>query len=247
MGAGRVRSDPAVLRPATEPFQPDGGLRVLGGSLGHAVIKRLRWPPEHRVVEAPARVFTTRSASSQAFSRRELDCDVVVVIREQGPAANGMPELHALTPSLQVLQKRGYAVALVTDGRMSGASGAIPAAIHVTPESVHAGPIPKVQDGDVVRVDTYRARSTCLSTPSSSPLASPSPRREPRRSIGTGRELFATLRAAVGRADEGAHVFASLAHAAVEPDAYDHEHLPVDARHRRGSDVSPMTDNYADR
>jgi phosphogluconate dehydratase len=201
--------DPAVLRPASDPFAADGGLRVLGGSLGHAVIKVSAVAPEHRVVEAPVRVFTDQVGFLQAFSRRELDRDVVVVIREQGPSANGMPELHALTPSLGVLQKRGYAVALVTDGRMSGASGAIPAAIHVTPESVHAGPISKLRDGDVVRVDSVAGRLDVLVDEHEFAERLPSPRIT-EDGVGTGRELFASMRAAVGRADEGAHVFASL-------------------------------------
>lgn len=202
-------ADPDVLRPATNPFAPDGGLRVLRGTLGHAVIKVSAVAEKDRVVEAPARVFTDQVGFLQAFSRRELDRDVVVVIREQGPSANGMPELHALTPSLGVLQKRGYAVALVTDGRMSGASGAIPAAIHVTPESVHAGPISKIQDGDVIRVDSTTGRLDVLVDDDELAARIPS-RRVTEDGIGTGRELFASMRAAVGRADEGAHVFPTL-------------------------------------
>lgn len=201
--------DPAVLRPAHDPFTPDGGLRVLRGSLGHAVIKVSAVAEKDLVVEAPARVFTDQVGFLQAFSRRELDRDVVVVIREQGPSANGMPELHALTPSLGVLQKRGHAVALVTDGRMSGASGAIPAAIHVTPESVHAGPIAKVMDGDVIRLDARAGRLDLLVDEDELARRLPSPRVS-ETGVGTGRELFAPMRAAVGRADQGAHVFASL-------------------------------------
>ena len=182
--------DPAVLRAADDPFTVDGGLRVLGGTLGHAVIKVSAVADEHRVIEAPARVFTDQVGFLQAFSRRELDRDVVVVIREQGPSANGMPELHALTPSLGVLQKRGYAVALVTDGRMSGASGAIPAAIHVTPESVHAGPISKIQDGDVIRVDSLTGRLDVLVDEDEFAARVPSPRVS-EEGVGTGRELFA--------------------------------------------------------
>jgi phosphogluconate dehydratase len=207
--APRVSGDLDVLRPADDPFAVDGGLRVLGGTLGHAVIKVSAVAEKDRVVEAPARVFTDQVGFLQAFSRRELDRDVVVVIREQGPSANGMPELHALTPSLGVLQKRGYSVALVTDGRMSGASGAIPAALHVTPESVHAGPISKIVDGDVVRVDSLTGRLDVLVDDAEFARRIPSPRVSP-EGVGTGRELFASLRAAVGRADEGAHVFGSL-------------------------------------
>jgi phosphogluconate dehydratase len=205
--------DRDVLRPASDPFAPDGGLRMLRGSLGSAVIKVSAVAEEHRVVEAPARVFTDQVGFLTAFSRRELDRDVVVVIREQGPSANGMPELHALTPSLGVLQKRGYAVALVTDGRMSGASGAIPAAIHVTPESVHAGPISRVRDGDVVRLDANTGTIDVLVDPVELASRQPAMRAAPEE-YGTGRELFHALRTAVGRADEGAHVFATLARTA---------------------------------
>jgi phosphogluconate dehydratase len=201
--------DHTVLRPATEPFSPDGGLRVLRGSLGHAVIKVSAVAEEHKVVQAPARVFTDQVGFLQAFSRRELDRDVVVVIREQGPSANGMPELHSLTPSLGVLQKRGYAVALVTDGRMSGASGSIPAAIHVTPESVHAGPIARVRDGDVIRLDALAGTIEVLVDPDEFAARTPAVRVAPEE-YGTGRELFHALRSAVGRADEGAHVFSTL-------------------------------------
>jgi phosphogluconate dehydratase len=218
--------DPTVLRPATDPFAADGGLRVLRGTLGHAVIKVSAVADEHKVVEAPARVFTDQVGFLQAFSRRELDRDVVVVIREQGPSANGMPELHALTPSLGVLQKRGHAVALVTDGRMSGASGAIPAAIHVTPESVHAGPISKIQDGDVIRVDARTGRLDVLVDEEEFAARLPS-QRVSEEGIGTGRELFAPMRAAVGRADEGAHVFASLGR------QYDHTTAAVTAEETR--------------
>ena len=201
--------DRDVLRPAHDPFEPDGGLRLLRGTLGQAVIKTSALAEEHRVVEAPARVFTDQVGFLQAFSRRELDRDVVVVLREQGPSANGMPELHALTPSLGVLQKRGYAVALVTDGRMSGASGSIPAAIHVTPESVHAGPIAKLRDGDVVRVDAVTGRLDVLVDEAEFADRLPAPR-VTEEGVGTGRELFGAMRSAVGRADEGAHVFGAM-------------------------------------
>jgi phosphogluconate dehydratase len=204
-------SDPSVLRPALDPFEPDGGLRLLRGSLGQAVIKTSAVAPEHQVVEAPARVFADQVGFLQAFSRRELDRDVVVVIREQGPSTNGMPELHGLTPSLGVLQKRGYAVALVTDGRMSGASGSIPAAIHVTPESGHGGPISRLRDGDVVRLDSRAGRLDVLVDPAEFEAREPARRGVTTDGVfGTGRELFGWMRSAVGRADEGAHVFAQL-------------------------------------
>jgi phosphogluconate dehydratase len=199
-----------VLRPAHEPFAPDGGLRVVRGSLGHAVIKVSAVSDDNLVVEAPARVFSDQTAVLEAFSRRELDRDVVVVVRDQGPSANGMPELHQLTPSLSVLQKRGHRVALVTDGRMSGASGAIPAALHVTPEAVHGGPIARLRDGDLVRLDAVAGTLDVLVDEADwlSRTGAPPSHQEHH---GTGRELFAAMRRAVGRADEGAHVFGPLA------------------------------------
>jgi phosphogluconate dehydratase len=198
--------DTAVLRPAATPFAPDGGLRVLDGSLGRAVIKVSSVAADQRLVEAPARVFTDQASFLVAFSRGELDTDVVVVIREQGPSANGMPELHALTPSLSALQKRGHAVALVTDGRMSGASGSIPAAIHVTPESVHGGPIARLRDGDLVRLDAVAGRLDVL-VDDATWRSREVPVGDAPVARGTGRELFGALRAAVGPADRGAHVF----------------------------------------
>jgi phosphogluconate dehydratase len=214
--ASRESSNTDVLRPATRPFAPDGGLRVLDGSLGRAVIKVSSVAPEQRVVEAPARVFTDQASFLVAFSRGELDQDVVVVLREQGPSANGMPELHALTPSLSALQKRGHAVALLTDGRMSGASGSIPAAIHVTPEAVHGGPIARLRDGDLVRLDADAGRLDVLVDPDAwrlrEPVVPP-----PAVHRGTGRQLFGALRAAVGPADRGAHVFGDALGADVEP------------------------------
>jgi phosphogluconate dehydratase len=214
--ASRESSNTDVLRPATRPFAPDGGLRVLDGSLGRAVIKVSSVAPEQRVVEAPARVFTDQASFLVAFSRGELDQDVVVVLREQGPSANGMPELHALTPSLSALQKRGHAVALLTDGRMSGASGSIPAAIHVTPEAVHGGPIARLRDGDLVRLDADAGRLDVLVDPDTwrlrEPVVPP-----PAVHRGTGRQLFGALRAAVGPADRGAHVFGDALGADVDP------------------------------
>jgi phosphogluconate dehydratase len=205
--------DLEVLRPAHKPFAPDGGLRVVRGSLGHAVIKVSAVAEENLVIEAPVRVFTDQTAVLEAFSRRELDRDVVVVVRDQGPSANGMPELHQLTPSLSVLQRRGHRVALVTDGRMSGASGAIPAAIHVTPESVHGGPISRLRDGDVVRLDAVAGTLDVLIREADWLSRTPAPA-SAQEHHGTGRELFAAMRRAVGRADEGAHVFGPLARAA---------------------------------
>lgn len=198
--------DLEVLRPASDPFQADGGLRVLHGELGTAVIKTSAVAPEHRVVTAPAMVFDDQADFLAAFADGRCVSDLVAVIRYQGPAANGMPELHKLTPALGVLQDRGHRVAIVTDGRMSGASGKVPAAIHVTPEAALGGPLARVQDGDVITVDAVTGTLTIAVD------AAELARREatgsaPLDVTGTGRELFASFRAAVGSADTGASVF----------------------------------------
>jgi phosphogluconate dehydratase len=195
-----------VLRPVSEAFAPDGGLRMLAGNLGRAVMKVSSVTAANRLVEAPARVFASQDAFTAAFQAGQLNRDVVVVIRQQGPRANGMPELHGLTPALAVLMSRGHRVALVTDGRMSGASGKIPAAIHVTPEAAAGGPIGLLRDGDVIRVD---ADAGTLSTPAS--LVGRVPADAPASAaewVGTGRELFGALRDLVGRADHGASLYA---------------------------------------
>jgi phosphogluconate dehydratase len=200
--------DPAVLRPAAEPFAPEGGLRMVDGNLGRAVAKVSAVSHDHRVVEAPARVFDDQEALHEAFAAGELDRDVVVVVRYQGPRANGMPELHKLTPPLSVLLDRGHRVALVTDGRMSGASGAVPAAIHVSPEAAAGGPLSRVRDGDVIRFDVTAEKLQVL-VPDEEFAA----RRPDGRPLtgdewtGTGRELFAAFRQAVGPAERGARVF----------------------------------------
>jgi phosphogluconate dehydratase len=198
--APATTGDGTVLRPGADPFSADGGLRVLTGNLGEAVVKTSA--VAHRVVEAPAALFSTQEDVLAAFSRRELDRDVVVVLRHQGPRANGMPELHALTPSLTVLQRRGFQVALVTDGRMSGASGQVLAAIHVTPEAAVGGPLAKVRDGDLVRVD---AESGSLDV-----LVDDLEQREPELAhqdwTGTGRELFAALKQIARPASAGGGV-----------------------------------------
>jgi phosphogluconate dehydratase len=191
---GAASSDASVLRAGPDPFSPDGGLRLLAGNLGRGVVKVSAVPVEGRVVEAPAAVFATQQECLEAFSRRELDRDVVVVLRHQGPRANGMPELHQLTPSLTVLARRGHRVALVTDGRMSGASGQVLAALHVTPEAAHGGPLAKVRDGDVVRVDAVAGRLDLLVGDGelASRVAVEGPPDE--EWTGTGRELFTSLR-----------------------------------------------------
>ncbi len=207
--AGESRDD-RVLRPARAPFAPDGGIRVLDGPLGRAVIKVSAVKPEHRVVTAPARVFDAQADFLAAFERGELDCDHVAVVRHQGPRANGMPELHKLTPALGVLLDRGRRVALLTDGRMSGASGKVPAAIHCTPEAAAGGALGLLRDGDVVRVDADRGRLDVEAD-----LAARAPAEPPGAAVhGTGRELFAGFRGLVGPADSGASVFGELAGAA---------------------------------
>ena len=198
--------DTAILRPVAEPFQPSGGLRRLSGSLGTAVMKVSAVAPENRVVEAPVRVFSDQSAVREAFRAGELAGDVVIVVRFQGPRANGMPELHGLTPALSAMQARGQSVALVTDGRMSGASGKVPAAIHVCPEALDGGPIARLRDGDVVRVDGDAGTLDAVSADLASRDCAEADLSE--SAAGVGRELFATLRASVGSADAGASVFA---------------------------------------
>jgi len=195
--------DPSVLRPASDPFSADGGLKVVRGNLGRAVVKVSSVKSERRVIEAPAAVFDDQEDAMKAFKAGSLARDVVVVVRFQGPRANGMPELHKLTPALASLQDKGYRVALITDGRMSGASGAVPAAIHITPECASGGPLAKVRDGDVIRLDcnsgvlearvpeeTWNAR-----VPDTADLR--------RNAGGTGRELFAMFRANAAGAEQG--------------------------------------------
>ena len=200
-----------VLRPVDDPFDKDGGLRMLAGNLGRAVIKTSAVVPEQRLVEAPARVFGDQSEFQAAFEAGELSDDLVAVVRYQGPKANGMPELHKLITPLGVLQDRGHRVALVTDGRMSGASGKIPAAIHVTPEAAaDASPIARVRDGDMVRLDADAGTIEVLvdhAELAARPAAAP----PDRAFAGTGRELFESFRHAVGPADAGASIFGDAA------------------------------------
>jgi phosphogluconate dehydratase len=203
--------DTGVLRPASEPFRADGGLRVLTGNIGTATIKISAVPEDRLTVEAPAIVFDDQDGVKSAFERGELDRDFVAVVRFQGPRANGMPELHKLTPALGVLQSRGFRVALVTDGRMSGASGKIPAAIHVTPEASVGGVLAKIRDGDIVRVDAQAGtlevkvdKSTLDAREATAPdLAA--------NQHGLGRELFTLFRQSVGPADTGASVLGDAA------------------------------------
>ncbi|MEQ3626671.1 MAG: phosphogluconate dehydratase [Celeribacter sp.] len=202
-GAGHSLND-KILRPAADPFQKTGGLRQLDGNLGRGVMKVSAVAPERHVIEAPARIFHDQSDVKDAFKRGEFTADTVVVVRFQGPKANGMPELHSLTPTLAVLQDRGLKVALVTDGRMSGASGKVPSAIHVSPEAADGGPLARLRDGDIVRVDAVEGTLSVLAEDFDS--------REPvtadlsANKFGIGRELFEAFRQNVGPATAGAGV-----------------------------------------
>lgn len=198
--------DTAIVRPVSDPFSKEGGLRLLSGNLGRGVMKISAVKPEHHVITAPAAVFQEQEDFIAAFKRGELDRDVVVVVRFQGPSANGMPELHNLSPSISVLLDRGYKVALVTDGRMSGASGKTPAAIHVTPEAAKGGPLAYVQDGDVISVNAETGELKILVDEAA--LLARTPANVPASKPGFGRELFGWMRAGVGAADAGASVFA---------------------------------------
>ncbi len=212
--APRRSGDETVLRPVARPFSPDGGLKLLSGNLGRAVIKTSAVKPEHRRVEAPALVFNSQEELMAAFDRGKLRRDFVAVVRYQGPRANGMPELHKLTPLLGVLQDEGFKIALVTDGRMSGASGKVPAAIHVTPECLAGGPLAQVRDGDVILLDGERgvlevkvAASEWAARPLAAMESSDSQH-------GLGRELFSVFRANATGAEQGAISFAAPANVA---------------------------------
>ena len=201
----KVSLNDKIVRPLSDPFQENGGLSHLNGNLGTGVMKISAVAPEHRIVEAPARVFHSQDAAKDAFKAGELTGDVILVVRFQGPKANGMPELHSLTPFLQIMQGRGQKVALVTDGRMSGASGKVPSAIHVCPEALDGGPIAYLQDGDMVRVDAVAGTLEVLTegvfnrAPAQEDLS--------QNEVGVGRELFSAFRASVGSANQGASVF----------------------------------------
>ncbi|SFU43906.1 phosphogluconate dehydratase [Halomonas korlensis] len=202
--------DEDVLRPVANPFSPTGGLVVLDGNLGRGVIKISAVKQAHRVVEAPVKIFNDQNQVKAAFESGELDRDVIVVVRFQGPKANGMPELHKLTPFLGVLQDRGYRVALVTDGRMSGASGKVPAAIHVTPEAVDRGPLARLRDGDVVHLDAERGELNVRVDAAEFAGRSVIEPNLEHYHFGLGRELFGGFRHLAMRAEEGAGVFGSF-------------------------------------
>jgi len=193
-------ADIDMLRPVTDPFQSDGGMRLVRGNLGRAITKVSAVDPERWSVEAPARCFADQSEVLEAFQAGELNRDVVVVVRFQGPRANGMPELHKLTPALGVVQDRGFRVALVTDGRMSGASGKVLSGIHCSPEALPDGPLSRIRDGDIVRLDAHRGELEAVGVD----LASRPPANSPPPPVGTGRELFALMRSHATGAEAGA-------------------------------------------
>jgi phosphogluconate dehydratase len=197
-------ADGAILKPAATPFQPTGGLKLLSGNLGKAVSKVSAVKPERHVIEAPVKVFHDQAAVQAAFKAGSLTGDFICVVRFQGPRANGMPELHKLTPTLGILQDRGQKVALVTDGRMSGASGKVPSAIHVTPEAAAGGAIARLRDGDIVRLDTVAGTLDALVDAVEFAARLPETADLTANGFGSGRELFATFRRVVGPADEGA-------------------------------------------
>ncbi|RUU78091.1 phosphogluconate dehydratase [Mesorhizobium sp. M7A.F.Ca.MR.362.00.0.0] len=203
----KASGDEKVLAPFNKAFQATGGLKVLSGNLGHAVIKTSAVKPERRIIEAPARVFDSQQGLNDAFKAGTLTGDFIAVIRFQGPKANGMPELHKLTTVLGILQDRGQRVALVTDGRMSGASGKVPAAIHVTPEAVEEGPIARIHEGDIIRLDAEAGTLEVLVPAGEFALRRTADADLIGNEFGFGRELFAGFRQLVGRADHGASAF----------------------------------------
>ncbi len=199
--------DDTIVRPASQPFSATGGLKLLQGNLGRSVIKVSAVPEDRHVIEAPARVFDSQEDLHTAFNAGELDRDVICVVRWQGPQANGMPELHKLTPPLSVLQGKGFKVALVTDGRMSGASGKVPAAIHVSPEAASGGPLAKVRDGDVILLNSLTGELRVLLSDAdwaARPVAEMPQTLRDSNALGMGRELFSGMRRQALTAEEGA-------------------------------------------
>ncbi|WP_397605951.1 phosphogluconate dehydratase [Sphingorhabdus sp.] len=207
--APAVTADDTMLRPPSAPFSPDGGMRLVTGNLGRATFKTSAVDPARWTIEAPVRVFHDQNDALAAFKAGELDRDVIVVIRFQGPVANGMPELHKLTPPLGVLQDKGFNVALVTDGRMSGASGKVPAAIHLSPEGARGGAIAKLQDGDIIRLCANTGTLSVLVDADIWAARAPAP--TPARHIGTGRELFALMQAGADEAEKGGSAMLAVA------------------------------------
>lgn len=196
--------DTDIITPATRPFDPEGGIRLVQGNLGKAIVKVSTVKSEHRIVEAPAVVFEDQNDILEAFKAGELNKDFIAVVRFQGPKAKGMPELHKLTPTLSILQHNGYKVALVTDGRMSGASGKVPAAIHVSPEAVDGGLLPRLKTGDPLRLNCETGELACLNEEEVS-KRTPVPLPEPE--VGTGRELFDNVRTLISASELGATIF----------------------------------------
>lgn len=207
--APAVTADDTMLRPPSAPFSPDGGMRLVIGNLGRATFKTSAVDPVRWTIEAPARVFHDQNDALAAFKAGELERDVIIVIRFQGPVANGMPELHKLTPPLGVLQDKGFNVALVTDGRMSGASGKVPAAIHLSPEGARGGAIAKLQDGDIIRLCANTGTLSVLVDADVWAARAPAP--TPARHIGTGRELFAMMQAGADEAEKGGSAMLAVA------------------------------------
>src|SRR5205085_10591128 len=199
--------DASVVRTAAEPFSPSGGLKLLTGNLGRSVIKVSAVPADRHVVEAPAIVFETQEQLLAAFKAGELERDLVAVVRFQNTRSNGMPELHKLTPPLAVLQGRGFKVALVTDGRMSGASGKVPAAIHVSPEVLAGGPLGRVRTGDLIRLDAEAGVLQALVPDAEWAARAIETSDLSANQVGMGRELFAMFRSSVSAAEEGAATF----------------------------------------
>jgi phosphogluconate dehydratase len=202
--APETSGDLEVLRPVSAPFSPHGGLELLSGNLGRAVIKTSAMKMDHFVIEAPALVFDSQEAVIEAFKAGRLDRDFVAVLRFQGPRANGMPELHQLTPSLASLQSRGFRVAIVTDGRMSGASGSVPAAIHLTPECLAGGPLARIRDGDLIRLDCDAGLLEARVPDDIWQAREPASLQHADNEFGSGRELFTAFRRAAGDAEAGA-------------------------------------------
>jgi phosphogluconate dehydratase len=194
----------SIIRSASDPFSKDGGIKILQGNLGRAVIKTAAVESDHRKIEAPAIVFLEQQDLIDAFKKDELNKDFIAVLPFQGPKQNGMPELHQLTPTLTILQKRGYKVALVTDGRMSGASGKVPAAIHLCPEAKDGGMIAKIRTGDIIHLDAIKGELSCSNFEEISLRECMI--KDGHNTFGYGRELFGNFRSIVSASEEGASV-----------------------------------------